>query len=242
MSQTLRTMGAVVLGAAIVAVAALSVRTGPAVGAPTTDTTTPHTITVTGTGTISIVPDIARVGVGVTVAKSTVRDARAAAAASMSSIIAALKGLGIDDKDLQTTSIDLSPRYASGSSAKIIGYTISEQLQVTVRDLDKAGDVVDTATAKGANEVNGLWFDVSDPAKAQNDARQAAVAAARSSAQALASAGGVTLGSVISIADSSPSFVGYGAYPKAFAADAATPVQPGSQDLTATVTVVFELD
>lgn len=244
MSQTIRTLGAGVLGALIVAVAALSVRSGPVAGAPSDTSTTPaHTITVSGTGKVTVVPDVARVNLGVTLSKPTVKAARDGAATTMTAIIAALKALGIADADIQTSGLNLNPQYATGSSTRIVGYTISEQLQVTVRDLDKAGDVVDTATAKGATDVNGIWFEVSDPAKAQNDARAAAVTAARSSAQALAGAANVSLGSVVSISDATPTFVGY--YPtfgaKDTAAPAATPVQPGTQDVTATVTVIYAI-
>lgn len=245
MSQTFRTLGAGALGALIVAVAALSVRTGPVAGAPTdTATTTPHVITVSATGKITAVPDVARINLGVTMTKSSVKAARDAAAKSMNAIIGAVKGLGIADADIQTTGLNLYPQYANGSSTRIVGYAISEQVQVTVRDLDKAGDVVDTATAKGATDVNGIWFEISDPAKAQNVARAAAVTAARASAQALASAGDVNLGAIVSIADSTQPFVGY--YPfagmRAAAADLATPVEPGTQDVSATVTVIFAID
>ena len=245
MSQTLRTLGAGALGALIVAVAALSVRSGPVSGAPATGTEpAAHTITVMASGKVTVVPDVARVNLGVTVTKPTVKAVREAGAKSMTDIIAALKALGIADADIKTTSLSLYPQYGSGSTPKIVGYQISEQIQVTVRDLDKAGDVVDTATAKGATDVNGIAFEVADPVKAQNDARAAAVAAARASAAAMATAGKVSLGGVISITDStppSPIFYGYGASKAAPSADTATPVQPGTQDLSAMVTVVFEI-
>ncbi len=244
MSQSLRTIGAAALGALIVAVAALSVRPGPVAGAPTAGTDTPlHTLTVSANGKVTVVPDVARVYLGVTLTKPTVKEARDAAAKAMTDVIAAIKGLGIADADIQTTGLSLSARYAEGSSTKIVGYVISEQVQVTVRDLDKAGDVVDVATAKGATDVNGISFELADPAKAQDDARAAAVSAARTSALAMASAGHVTLGAVLSMSDTSaPSPIYYGAAGAAPMADVRTPVQPGTQDVTATVTVVFELD
>ena len=103
MSQSTRTAGALALGALIVAVAALAIRPGPAVGAPTTDGEPAlHTITVTGTGSVTRVPDVARVSVGVGVTKSTVKAARDAAGKSMSAIIDAIKALGIDEKDIKT--------------------------------------------------------------------------------------------------------------------------------------------
>jgi uncharacterized protein YggE len=246
MSQTLRTLGAGALGAFIVALAALSVRTGPVSGAPTTTDPAPHTVTVTASGKTTVVPDVARVYFGVTTTKTTVKAARGANAQSMTDIIAAVKALGVADADIQTTNLSLYPQYGSGSTPKVVGYQVSDQVEITVRDLDKAGDVVDAATAKGATDVNGISFEVADPAKAQNDARAAAVAAARTSAQAMAGAGSVSLGTVVSITDStppSPIFYGYGAAKGiAPSADAATPVQPGTLDLSATVTVVFEIN
>ena len=244
MSQHIRTAGALALGALVVAVAALAVRPSPAVGAPTVgEQPVLHTITVSGTGAVTLVPDVARVNLGVTVTKPTVKAARDAAGTAMNAIIASLKAMGIDEKDIKTSGISLSPQYANGSSTKIVGYQMSEELQVTVRDLDKAGDVVDTATANGATNVNGLWFEVSDPAKALDQARADAIAQARTSAQAMASAAGVTLGTVVSMTDgSAPNPGPY--YPMAGAVrlDAATPVQPGTQDVQATVTVIFEID
>ena len=243
MQQTIRTAGALAIGALIVAVAALSVRPGPATGAPAANGEPAlHTITVTGTGSVTRVPDVARVSVGVSVTKNTVKAARDSAGKSMQAIIAAIKAMGIDEKDIKTTSIDLSPQY-SNTGTKITGYRMSEQLQVTVRDLDKAGDVVDTATSKGATEVNGLWFEVGDPASAMDEARAAAIAQARTSAQKMASAAGVSLGGVVSVSESSASVPGpyyYGA--AARDAAALTPVQPGTQDVQATVTVIFEID
>jgi len=242
-TQTLRTLGAATLGAVVVAIAALSVRTGPVSGAPAVDTPATHTITVSATGKITVVPDVARLNLGVTATKSTVKAAREAGAKAMTDIIAALKGLGIADADIQTTNLSLYPQYGTGPTPKVTGYQISEQLQVTVRDIDKAGDAVDAATANGATDVNGISFEVANPVKAQNDARAAAVEAARVSAQAMASAGHVSLGAVVSITDAtpvSPIFYGYGVRAGA-AADTATPVQPGTQDLSAMVTVVFEI-
>jgi uncharacterized protein YggE len=244
MSQNVRTLGAMALGAFIVAVAALSVRSGPVTGAPATTEPPAHTITVSASGKVTVVPDVARVNLGVTTTKSTVKAARDSAAQSMTAIIAAIKGLGVADADIQTTNLSLYPQYGTGSSPKVVGYQISEQIQVTVRDLDKAGDVVDAATAKGATDVNGISFELGDQAKALNDARAAAVAAARTSAQAMASAAKVNLGAVVSITDSTtPSPIFYGGM-KAAAPDAAaaTPVQPGTQDMSASVTVIFEIN
>ena len=247
MSLTLRTLGAGALGALIVAVAALSVRTGPVAGAPATETSPPeHSITVSASGRITVVPDVARVNLGVTITKPTVKAVREAGAKAMTDIIDAIKGLGIAEADIQTTNLSLNPQYGNGTTPKIVGYQISEQVQVTVRDLDKAGDVVDAAAAKGATDVNGISFEFADPVKAQNDARGAAVTAARVSAQAMAAAGNVSLGDVISITDATPvspfPYYTLGGIKGGAIADVATPVQPGTQDLSATVTVIFAIN
>jgi len=244
-NQTLKTVGAASLGALVVAIAALSVRATPASGAPGDTTPAPHTITVSATGKGTVVPDGARISLGITATKTTVKAAREAGAQAMTDIIAALKKLGIADADIQTSNISLYPQYGTGTAAKVVGYQISEQLDVTVRDLDKAGDAVDAATLAGATNVNGLSFELADPVKAQNDARAAAVEAARVSAQAMAGGGHVTLGTVVSITDGTPPifpiYYGYGASKAGAPVDTATPVQPGTQDLSAMVTVVFEI-
>jgi len=240
MTQPIRTAGALALGALVVAVAALAVRPGPVVGAAATDGTIPHVITVSATGSVTLVPDVARIGVGITVNKSTVKAARDAAGTTMNAIIDGLKALGIDEKDIRTTGIDLNPQYATNGT-RVVGYQMDEHLQITVRDLDKAGDVVDTATAKGANTVDGISFEVADPAKAMDAARADAIAQARTSAQAMATAAGVNLGAVVSISESAASYPMPYANAAGAMRDAATPVQPGTQDVQATVTVIFQI-
>ncbi len=245
MSQSIRIVAVAAVGALIVAAAALSLRAGPVAGAPTSGSdATLHTLTVSASGKVTVIPDVARVYLGVTLTKPTVKAARDSAAKVMTDVIAAIKGLGIADADIQTSGLSLSSRYAKGTSTKIAGYVITEQVQVTVRDLDRAGDVVDAASAKGATDVNGISFEIADPAKAQNDARAAAVIAARASSLAMASAANVTLGAVVSISDGwAPGPIYYGGASAApMPADLRTPIQPGTQDISAAVTVVFELD
>jgi uncharacterized protein YggE len=245
MQSSVRTLAAGGLGALIVAVAAMSAHAGPAAAAPTASDPATHTISVSGTGKVTVVPDVARVNLGVTMNQATVKAARASAAQSMRDIIAAIKALGVADADIQTTGLSLYPQYANGSTTRIAGYTISEQVQVTIRDLDKAGDVVDAATAKGATDVNGISFELADPAKTMNDARAAAITAARASAQAMASAGNVNLGAIVSMTDASvaqpyPVYFGNAA---GAAPDAAvkTPVQVGTQDVSVVIQVVFAI-
>lgn len=242
MSESARTAGATALGALIVAIAALTLRPGPVVGAPTTDgEPAANTITVTGIAAVTRAPDVALVAVGVSSTKSTVKAAREAAGKSMTAVIAGIKALGIDESDIKTASIDLSPQY-NNAGTRITGYRMSEQLQITVRDLDKAGAVIDRATAKGATDVNGLSFEVDDPTGAMDEARAAAIAQARTSAEKMASAAGVSLGGVVSISEASEPNPGPYYYGDAARnAAALTPVQRGTQDVRAAVTVVFEI-
>ena len=201
----------------------------------------PHTITVSGSGKVTIVPDVARITLGVTINKPTVKAVREAGAKAMTDVIAAIKGLGVADADIKTTDISLYPQYGNGSPQKIVGYQINEQVLVTVRDLDKAGDVVDAATAQGANAVNGISFESGDPVKAQDDARAAAVAAAKVSAQAMAKA--AMSHSAASCRSRTPPELADLVRPGCRRDEG--PRDPGparDQDLTATVTVVFAID
>src|SRR3954449_5677598 len=118
-NQTIRTLGAASLGALVVAIAALSVRPTPVSGAPGDTTPAPHTITVSASGKVTVVPDVARINLGITATKTTVKAAREAGAKAMTDIIAALKKLGIADADIQTSNISLYPQYGNGSAPKV---------------------------------------------------------------------------------------------------------------------------
>jgi len=204
-----------------------------------------HTIVVTGTGTTTVSPDLADVRLGVSVSHPTVKEARADAAARMTRVIDGLKKLGIADKDIQTTTISLQPTYDytnNGNPPRITGYSFSNGLEVTVRNLDQVGDVIDGSLAAGATTLDGVSFQVSDPAAAQSQARTEAMTQARANADTLAKAAGIAITGVATISEVSTPVqppIWYGAAPAAGAADQATPVQPGTTDVTITVTVSY---
>lgn len=204
-----------------------------------------HTISVNGTGSVLISPDIADLRLGVTITAKTVKDARAGNAKAMTAVIASLRKLGIADKDIQTTILSLQPvyDYASNSSApRLTGYSLSNAIAVTIRDLDKIGDAIDGALAAGATTMDGVTFRVADQAAAEKQAREAAMAEAKAKAQTLASAAGVTIKGVASISETVapiPYPVYYGAMAGAPARDVATPVQPGTNEVSVTVAVVY---
>jgi uncharacterized protein YggE len=163
----------------------------------------------------------------------------------MTKVLAALKALGIADKDIQTTNISLQPAYdynANANPPRIIGYALSNGVAVTVRDLDKVGDAIDDALAAGATTFDGVSFRVADPAKAQQQARTDAMNQAKANASTLAAAAGVTISGVASISETTaqtPYPIFYGAAAGAPTKDVATPVQVGTTDVTITVSVVY---
>ncbi len=211
-----------------------------------TDQTPEHTISVSGTGRVVISPDVADLRLGVSVTKPTVKAARAAAADSMNKVIAALKKLGIADADLQTSGLSLQPIYDysnNGNPPRLTGYNLSNGVSVTIRDLDKIGDAIDDGLAAGATTLDGVTFRVDDPAKAQDQARQQAMTQAKSMADTLAKSAGVSITGVSSISETSapvPNPIYFdGAKAQAVAADSATPINVGTNDVIVTVSVVY---
>ena len=212
-----------------------------------TPTANEHTISVTGTGKVTLSPDTADLRLGVLTTATTVKAARASAAQSMAKVIAALKALGIADKDIETSWISLQPTYDYQSGVNpphITGYQFSNSVSVTIHDLDKVGDAIDDGLAAGATSLDGISFRVADEASAEAQAREAAMTEAKAKAQTLATAAGVSITGVASISEQvagTPYPVMYGAMGAAPDASKAvpTPVQPGTTDVTVTIAVVY---
>jgi len=202
-----------------------------------------RTITVTATGTVTVEPDQARISSGVTSEGATARDALTQNSASMQKVIDELKGSGIDAKDIQTSSFRVEPRYtrpAEGQAPKIDGYTVSNEVQVLVRDLDKLGEIFDRLVTAGANRSAGLNFEVSKAETLLDDARKEAVANARRRAELYAAAAGAKVGEVLTITE------GAGEVPRPiFMARAvkaqAAPIERGTETLEASVTITWAL-
>lgn len=196
----------------------------------------PGTVTVSGTGTVSSVPDTATISFGVVTEATTAAQALSTNSAAAERMIAALKAAGVEAKDLRTDIVSLSPRY-SDRGTEIVGYTASNTVSATIRDLARAGAVIDVAVGAGANSVQGPSLERSDVASLYREALRRAVADARTKAEALATAGGLTLGAVSSMVEGSQAPVPLAAPAKDAAG--AVPIEPGTQDVTAVVTVVF---
>lgn len=198
-------------------------------------------VTVPGHGTVVVVPDRGVLSFGVDSRGDTAVAALAANSATMRKVIAALKAAGVAARDIQTSQVSVSADYADDES-RILGYDASNTVTVDVRALGAAGALIDAAVKAGANEVNGPTLFRSDGAALARQALGRAVADARENAQALAVAAGVTLGKVltISVNETTPVF-DKAADVRSSAAPEAPPIEPGTQEIEATVTVKFEV-
>jgi uncharacterized protein YggE len=226
------------IGAAVAAVVVFA-----GVGRPesaSSDTTPPQTarsITVTGSGTISATPTQAGFDFGVSTRGKTAVQALDDDSAQMRKLIAALESAGIPATALQTSSVSLSP-VTNDDGSVIVGYTASNTVSATIDDLSRAGTIVDTAVNAGANQVDGPNLTVADQSKLYSSALKAAVVDAHAKADVLAAAGGLQVGAVTSIEENGSS--GPIPFTDAKAAAEPTPVQAGTSQITANVTVVFQ--
>jgi len=229
----------------LVAGLALAVVLGPALAprpARAVDGAEPdRTISVSGTGTVKQVPDIADLNVGVVVQRATVRDAQAAAADAMQGVLKALRAAGVADRDITTTTLSLQPVYrdATASEPKIVGYELRNGVVATIRDLARLSDAVDGALSGGGSTLDGITFRVADPAGPEAQARTQAMKDARAKADALAAAAGVRIVGVASISETTASMPWPVPFAGARADAASTPIMPGTSDISVSVSVVY---
>lgn len=226
-----------VLAAAGVAIAAFAGVFQPSGAQSAATDTTSGGITVLGTGSVNLTPDRASFAFGTVSQAATAKAALAASSQSVARVIAALKKAGVAQSDLQTADVSLSPQLNDKGDA-IVGYVASNTVTATIKRIGDAGDIVDSAVEAGANQVSGPNLLASDQDAAYRNALKAAVADARGKAEALASASSSTLGKITAIVE------GGGAIPMPLAAGAknsSAPIEPGTQQIEATVSVTFAL-
>jgi hypothetical protein len=203
-------------------------------------------ITVQGTGTVTSVPDMARIVTGVTTRADSARDAVDRNSQAMAALLAVLKKSAIADEDVQTSNFNVSPfydRYDRNRAREIMGYQATNQVTVTVRKLARLGALLDAVVGAGSNRVSGVQFGIAKPEPLLDQARGSAVADAKRRAVLYAKAAGVTLGAVIRIEERGARLP----QPRMFAAEAArssrpVPVAAGKQSLTVKVQMRFALD
>ncbi|MEI9900482.1 MAG: SIMPL domain-containing protein [Hyphomicrobium sp.] len=193
-------------------------------------------------GSVAVEPDQARLTSGVTAEGSSAREALTANSAAMQKVVGELKSAGIDPKDIQTSSFRVEPRYtrpAEGEAPKIDGYSVANEVQVQVRDLEKVGDILDRLVTAGANQSSGLSFEVSKAETALDDARKQAVANARRRAELYAAAAGVEVGEVLTITEGDAAAPPQPVF-RAMKA-ASVPIERGTETLEASVTITWAL-
>lgn len=205
-------------------------------------------ITVSGKGEVLGTPDTLTINLGVSLTRPDVSTATNEAADLADRLIAALTNRGVAEADIQTANYSIYPEYDwSGDERRLIGYRVTNTVTAKIRDLDRAGEIIDAATAAGGDEVvvNGLSFSLEDNDELIVAAREAAWQDALAKAQQLASLSGTTLGSPISISESfsSQSPPIYYERAEAGAADMAlTPIEPGQESVTVNLQVRFGIE
>ncbi|MFI5274256.1 MAG: SIMPL domain-containing protein [Ktedonobacterales bacterium] len=202
-------------------------------------------ITVTGRGAVSVTPDEAQITAGINVSAASAKDASTRGAEAMQRVIAALKAHGVPDKRIQTGFISIQPEYSHGEQgARKVGYTTSNMVNATITELDRAGALLDALVEAGGDEVviQGVRVAARDTTGAERQARGAALADARAQAEQIARDLGLTLGPVLSVAQSGMSSGG-GPRPMHMARmasyAAATPVEAGEIEVSVQMDVTW---
>lgn len=202
-------------------------------------------ITAQGHGEVKVKPDIALVALTVTTQSADQAQAVRQNASKTTAVLAALRGVSIAGKDIQTQSYTVQPQYDYKPSPPVLtGYQVQNSVQATVRDLTKVGLVIDKTTVQGA-EIGGVSFDLSDRAQSQSRALSLAVASAKAKAGTMADAAGVGLGRLLTMTEGTGAPVVRPIYTmRTLAAPAASPETPISDQqitVTADATLVYAM-
>ena len=220
-----------------------------------------HSFSVNGEGKVVTVPDIAQLSFGVLAeGGKNLADLQTENTKKANRVIAFLKESGVEDKDIKTQSYNITPRYqyfscppsnkqdvAPCPPSEIVGYSISQDISVKIRELHKTGAVLAGIVEKGANTVSGPAFIVDDPTELENQAREEAITEAKNKAKTIAEAGGFRIGKLISIQEGfySPWPISNQLYAKesGYGGDSVSPsIEPGSQEILVNVTLAYEIE
>jgi len=202
---------------------------------------------ISATGEVTRVPDLAIISAGVQTLRPTATAAIEENAARMERVRAALKRAGIEDKDVQTASINLNPeyRYVENQSPVLTGYRASNTLSVKFRDLKRTGAILDALVKEGANQINGPSLTIDKPESAYDEARVKAIANGRARAELYARALGMRVIRLLSVSEGGsvhvPPPMPYARDVAMAASVAKTEIDPGTQDLSVSVAMSFEL-
>lgn len=205
-----------------------------------------RTLNVNGLGQVYLTPDIAYINIGVNTQSASASESVATNKEQSNAVIEAIKNAGVDAKDIHTTNFSIwsNPQYDEFGQISGTNYVVDNTVNVTVRDLNSLGSLLDSAVNAGANSIYSIQFDVADKTAAVKEARASAVEDAKTQAQELAEAAGLSLGDIqnISFYESSPIayFEGKGGG-GGDAASAAVPIQPGQLAISVTVSMTYTI-
>ena len=210
-----------------------------------------NTISVSGVGEIYARPDLALISFSVVAEEKTVADALAKNSEVMNEVIEFLKNSGIEDKDLKTTTFRVSPRYEWRNGSKVIyppsgervlvGYEVTQSLQVKIRDMSEIGSLIEGATNAGVNEVNSLEFTFDNEDELKKQAREQAIDKAKTKAKELASQLGVRLGRIADFQESAVSPVFYDMKEAYGLGGAAPEIETGENLIKSSVIITYQI-
>ena len=208
---------------------------------------------VTGSGTVYAKADIANLEVGLkTGVKKTAAEATTDSTNKMNAIIGAVKSLNIEEKDIKTSGYSLNPVYnwTENKGQELIGYEVSQNITLKIRDLAKIGDIIAKTTEQGANQIGSISFTIDDEYELKNQARELAIEKAKEKAMLIAEQSGMKLGKIKSVYENSNPIISPISYTNAkmeFAADsasgglAAPSIQSGQNEIKVEVTLSYEV-
>ncbi|MEO0617662.1 MAG: SIMPL domain-containing protein [Pseudomonadota bacterium] len=231
--------------AAAAIISAIVLLASPSVAAEHTDRAKPRHITVTASGTVRAVPNIAFISTGVETTGKTAQDALDENSRAMRRVIARLKDNGIRSGNITTSSLSVNPRYErrqanQATEPRIVGYSVVNNVRIRVTDISILGDVIDQVTRTGANRIGGISFQVRRAEQRRDEARTRAVENARRRAELYARAAGASLGDVLMIREGAARF-GRGPALMESRVARSVPIERGEQELSVTITVRYEL-
>lgn len=244
-------LAALFLGLSLLLTPLAGAQSTPGPGVPGSETI--RTISVSGTGTVKIDPDTARLDLGVVSNNESLEVAQTEVSEGLANITEVLTDAGIMPEDMATTSYNVYPIAEYDRDGNYVGierYEVSSGLSIVVRDVESVGTVLDAAVEAGANNVWGISFYVEDPSSAASQARSQAVESARAKADELATASGMVVTNVVSISETSappPMPLQYdlergGADMAASQEAAAVPVSPGQSEVRVDLQITFEIE
>jgi len=206
-----------------------------------------RTIAVNGTGSVTASPDVAYINIGVHTENADPKEALTSNTSQAQDVVDAIKALGVTAEDIQTSNFNVYPTYEYGPMGETLGskYVVDNTVYVTVRDLSKLGEMLQAVVSSGANNINGITFDILDKDTLASEARKKAVENARKQAQDIAEAAGVELGELMYVnvyysGTTYPQYEGKGGG-GAYSADLSVPVSAGKMVVTAEVNMTYKI-